>query len=47
MLVFFDPATGTALVYDGSIDGRQLTCRLNGEFQGVKTFLVDDETGYK
>ena len=47
LLVFFDPATGTALVYDRSIDETQLTFRLDGEFQGVQTLLVDDETGSK
>ena len=47
VLVFFDPATGTALVYERSIDGTRLTFRLDGEPQGVQTLLVDDETGSK
>jgi hypothetical protein len=43
-LVYFDDATGTALVYDRTVDGRPLTFRLDGEPRGVLTILVDDET---
>ena len=43
-LVVFDPSTGTALVWDRTVDGRSLTFRLDGEPQGVLTTLVDDET---
>jgi len=44
VLVYFDDATGTALVYDRSVDGRPLTFRIDGEPQGVLTILVDEET---
>ena len=43
-LVYFDDSTGTALVYDRTVDGRPLTFRLDGEPQGILTRLVDDET---
>ena len=44
-LVYMDGATGTALVFDRSVDGRELTFSLHGEPNGVLTKLVDDETG--
>ena len=44
-LVYFDDPTGTALVYDRTVDGRTLTFRLDGEPKGALTKLVDDETG--
>ena len=43
-LVYFDVSTGTALVYDRTVDGRPLTFRLDGEPQSILTTLVDDET---
>ena len=43
-LVFCDESTGTALVYDRTVDGRALTFRLDGEPQGILTTLVVDET---
>ena len=43
-LIYFDESTGTALVYDRTVDGRTLTFRLDGEPQGVLTTLIDDET---
>ena len=45
VLVVFDSATDTALVYDREIDGKALTFRVDGEALGAQTVLVDDETG--
>ena len=45
VLVFFDSGTGTALVYDRNVDGRELTFSIDGEASGVQTILVDEETG--
>ena len=44
-LIYFDRPSGTALVYDRSVDGRTLTFRLDGDPLGIQTILVDDETG--
>ena len=44
-LLYFDDATGTALAYDRTVDGRTLTFRLDGQPKGALTTLVDDETG--
>ena len=44
-LIYFDHPSGTALVYDRTIDGRSLTFRLDGSPAGIQTTLVDDETG--
>ena len=44
LLVFFDPATGTALAYDRVVDGTPLTFRLEEGTAGVHTLLVDEET---
>jgi len=44
-LVYMDGPTGTALVFDRRVDGRELNFRLHGEPSGVLTKLVDDETG--
>ena len=44
-LIYFDRPSGTALVYDRTIDGRALTFRLDGDSLGIQTTLVDDETG--
>ena len=43
-LVYFDDASGTALVYDREIDGNPLTFRLEGEPNGILTILVDEQT---
>ncbi len=43
--VFFDDATETALVYNRSVNGRPLTLRVDGEPAGIRTVLIDDETG--
>ena len=45
ILVFFDRGTGTALVYDRNVGGRDLTFRIEGEPSGVQTILIDEETG--
>jgi hypothetical protein len=45
VLVYFDPGTDTALVYDRSVDGRTLTFRLAEGGFGHQVVLVDDETG--
>ena len=45
VLIYFDPSSGTALVYDRKIDGRALTFRLDGAAAGIQTTLVDAETG--
>ena len=44
-LVYMDGPTGTALVFDRTVDGRTLTFDLEGENNGVLTKLVDQETG--
>ena len=44
-LVYMDGATGTALVFDRRVDGRELNFSLQGEPNGILTKLVDDETG--
>ena len=44
-LIFMDAATGTALVFDRRVDGRELTFQPQGEPNGILTKLVDDETG--
>ena len=45
VLVFFDKATGTGLVYDREVDGRLLTFHIVGQPNGALTFLEDNETG--
>jgi hypothetical protein len=45
VMVFFDNATETALVYNSTVNGRSLTLQLEGEVNGIQTVLVDDETG--
>ena len=45
VLVFFDTATDTALVYDGKVGDRTLTFRVEGSASGAQTILVDNETG--
>ena len=43
--VFFDKSTGTAIVYGRSVDGRELTFRIEeGDATGARTILVDNET---
>ena len=43
--IFFDDATGTALVYDRNVKGTPLTLRVDGAPAGIATILIDDETG--
>ena len=45
VLVYMEPETETALVYDREIDGRVLTFRMAEGGQGVLAVLVDAETG--
>ena len=45
LLVFFEDSTGTALVYDRSVDGKTLTFQREGPASGAQTVLVDAETG--
>ena len=45
ILIFFDPATGTALAFDRRIDGTALTFRIEAEPAGAQTVLIDDQTG--
>ena len=47
LLVFFEDSTGTALVYDRSVDGKALTFHREGPGSGAQTVLVDAETGTK
>ena len=44
LLVFFDPATRTALAYDRVVDGTPLTFRVEEGTSGVQTLLVDEQT---
>ncbi len=44
LLVYLDEPSGTALVYDRTVSGRQLNFRLYGEPNGIQTMLMDDET---
>ena len=44
-LVYFDTPSGTALVYDRSVNGRPLNFSMDPDTSGVLTTLVDDETG--
>ncbi len=44
VMVFFDSATDTALVYNRAVEGRPLTFRIDGEPEGIRTILVDNET---
>ena len=44
-LVYHDAPSGTALVYDRVVDGRELSFGLEGEPAGVQTVLVDEQTG--
>ena len=44
-LVYFDKPSGTALVYDRSVNGRALTFGVDTDTSGVLTTLVDEETG--
>ena len=44
-LVYMDSSTGTALVFDRTVDDRVLTFSLDGEPNGIQTKLVDEETG--
>ena len=44
-LVYMDGPTGTALVFDRTVDGRTLTFSIDGEENGIQTKLVDEETG--
>lgn len=45
VLVFFDPATGTALAYDSTVDGNTLEFTLEEGAGGTRTTLIDDRTG--
>ena len=45
LLVYLDDQSRTALVYDRTVDGRPLNFDLEGEPAGVRTMLVDQETG--
>ena len=45
LLVFFEGSTGTALVYDRSVDGTTLTFKVESASSGARTVLVDAETG--
>ena len=45
ILVFYDRASETALAFDRESEGKLLTFRVEGEVPGVKTILVDEETG--
>ena len=47
ILIYFDPATGTALAFDRSPGGEPLTFRIEGEPAGARTVLTDEETGTK
>ena len=47
LLVFFDPSTDTALVYDRTLDGQTLTFRLSQGSPGTQAILADEETGSK
>ena len=44
VLIYFDASTGTALAFDRSPGDRQLTFSIEGEPDGVRTILVDQET---
>ena len=44
-LIYFDNPSGTALVYDRSVDGRSLNFKMDPDTSGVLTTLVDEETG--
>ena len=45
ILIFFDSYSGTALAFDRSPGGTPLTFSIEGEAVGVRTILVDEETG--
>ena len=45
VLVYFDPITATALAFDRTLDGQELTFELSETDDGV--YLVDDQTGTK
>ena len=45
VLVYFDPITATALAFDRTLDGQELTFELLKTDDGV--YLVDDQTGTK
>ena len=45
LLVFFEDSTGTALVYDRSVDDTALTFEVEGASSVTRTVLVDVETG--
>ena len=44
-LIYFDTPSGTALVYDRSVNGRALNLTIDPDTSGVLTTLVDEETG--
>lgn len=45
LLIFFDESTGAALAFDRSPGNIPLTFRIEGEPDGARTVLVDEETG--
>ena len=45
VLVYFDPITATALAFDRTLDGQELTFELLETDDGV--YLIDDQTGTK
>ena len=47
VLIYFDASTGTALAFNRSPGDRPLTFSIEGEPDGVRTILVDKETGSK
>ena len=47
ILVFMERSTGTALVYERSVDGRVLSFRLYQDGSGAQAFFMDAETGSK
>ncbi len=44
-LIYFDTPSGTALVYNRSVNGRPLNFTIDSDASGVLTTLVDEETG--
>ncbi len=44
-LIYFDAPSGSALVYDRSIDGQALDFSVDPETSGALTTLVDEQTG--
>ena len=45
VLVYMEQGTGTAVVYERTVDGRELTFRLSPGTAGAHAQLTDEETG--